>query len=641
MSGIGEYSKSNRLQTRIRKSQILRVVVAVSLFWAFQALAQATTVTRGPYLQIGTPTSVIVRWRTDAASDSRVRYGTSLGSLTSSADNSVFTTEHEVAVSGLTAETTYYYSIGTSTQTLVGDDATYFFETAPTTGTSTTTRVWVLGDSGTANSSAQAVRNAYFNFAGATHTNLWLMLGDNAYDSGTDTEYQAAVFNMYPTMLRKAVLWPTIGNHDTAQSTNPPLTIPYFNIFTLPTNAEAGGMNSGTEKYYSFDYGNIHFICLDSMTSSRSSIGSMANWLRSDLASTTQQWIIAFWHHPPYSKGSHDSDSETELKEMRENILPILEDYGVDLVLSGHSHSYERSFLIDAHYGLSTSFNDTMKKDGGDGREDGTGAYQKASVGPSPHEGAVYAVAGSSGQTSGGTLNHPAMFISLNSLGSMVLDINGNRLDAKFLRDNGTTPDHFTVIKGSTSPNPPTDPTSLTALTVSSSQINLSWTDNADNESGFKIEQSTDGTFTNPTITIVGANVTTYSATGLSAATTYYYRVRAYNSAGDSGYSNTASATTSSGPPADPSNLTATAVSKTQINLSWADNSSNEDGFKIEQCRVPPCKSFSQIAQVGPGITTYSNTGLRQNTTYRYRVRAFNVNGNSGYSDTASAKTFK
>jgi hypothetical protein len=93
------------------------------------------------------------------------------------------------------------------------------------------------------------------------------MLGDNAYDTGTDAEYQAAVFSMYPSILRQSVLWSAIGNHDTAQSTNPSLSIPYFQIFNLPTNGEAGGVASGTEKYYSFDYANIHFICLDSMTS--------------------------------------------------------------------------------------------------------------------------------------------------------------------------------------------------------------------------------------------------------------------------------------------------------------------------------------------------------------------------------------
>jgi acid phosphatase type 7 len=603
----------------------------------------SASVTRGPYLQLGTPNSTVVRWRTNIATDSRVSYGTTQGSLTSNATNSTQTTEHEVFLSGLSAGTKYFYSVGTTSQALAGNDSNHFFVTSPTAGSSIATRIWVLGDSGTADGNAQAVRNAYLSFTGATPTNLWLMLGDNAYDNGTDSEYQAAVFDVYPTMLRQSVLWPALGNHDTAQSSTPPASLPYFAMFTLPTSAQAGGMASGTEKYYSFDYGNIHFICLDSMTSDRSSSGPMATWLRADLASSTRQWTIAFWHHPPYSKGSHNSDTESNLVQMRQTFLPILEDAGVDLVLAGHSHSYERSYLIDGHYGLSTTFTEAMKKDGGSGRADGTGAYSKSTSGVGPREGAVYAVAGSSGQISGGTLNHPAMFISLNNLGSMVLDINGNTLDAKFLRENGAIADYFRIVKGTVAPVPPAAPASLTATTFSSSQINLSWTDNANNENGFKVEQSTDGT-TFTQIAMLGSNTVSFSATGLSASTTYHYRVVSFNDAGNSAFSNTASATTSAAPPASiaaPSGLTATAVSRTQINLSWTDNSGNETGFKIERCKNANCTNYVEIAQVGTNVATFADTTVNRNTAYRYRVRAFNAGGNSSYSNAASAKTLK
>jgi acid phosphatase type 7 len=603
----------------------------------------SASVTRGPYLQTGTPNSTVVRWRTNIATDSRVSYGTTQGSLTSNSDNATQTTEHEVIVSGLSPGTKYFYSVGSTSQALAGNDANYFFVTSPLAGSTIPTRIWVLGDSGTANASAQAVRNAYLTFTGSTPTNLWLMLGDNAYESGTDAEYQTAVFDMYPTVLRQSVLWPALGNHDTAQASNPPASLPYFAMFTLPTNAEAGGMASGTEKYYSFDYGNIHFICLDSMTSDRSATGPMATWLRSDLASSTRQWTIAFWHHPPYSKGSHDSDTDPILAEMRQNFLPILEEAGVDLVLAGHSHSYERSYLIDGHYGLSSTFTNTMKKDGGSGRADVSGAYTKPTLGPGSHEGAVYAVAGSSGQISGGTLNHPAMFISLNNLGSMVLDVNGNTLDAKFLRENGAIADYFRIVKGTVAPVPPAAPTNLTAVTVSSSQISLSWTDNANNENGFKVEQSTDGT-TFTQIAMLGSNAVSFSVTGLTASTTYTYRVVSFNDAGSSSFSNTASATTSAAPPAlpaAPSALTATAVSSTRINLAWTDNSGNESGFKIERCKNVNCTNFAQIAQVGANVTTFADTGVSKNTSYSYRVRAFNGGGNSSYSNTATAKTPK
>jgi hypothetical protein len=419
-----------------------------------QLVGSTTTLqlTRGPYLQSGTPSSIVVRWRTNAPSSSHVTYGLSPSSLVQSATDSALTTEHVVTLSGLSANTRYYYSVGSTTETIAGGDADHSFVTSPAVGTPVPTRIWVLGDSGTADANAQAVRNAYYSFAGSTQPNLWLMLGDNAYESGLDSEYQAAVFNMYPFTLKQSVLWPTLGNHDGTAANSSNQSGPYYDMFTLPKAGEAGGFASGTEAYFSFDYGNIHFINLESFETDRSATGPMMTWLQSDVNSTTQKWIIAFWHHPPYSKGSHDSDTEIELVEMRQNALPILEAAGVDLVLSGHSHAYERSFLIDGHYGTSTTFTAGMKKDGGSGRLDGTGSYHKPTAGKAAHEGAVYTVAGSSGQASGGTLNHPAMFISLNLLGSMVLDVDDLRLDAKFVDNTGTVRDYFTIEKGSTAP---------------------------------------------------------------------------------------------------------------------------------------------------------------------------------------------
>ncbi len=423
-------SKGESTMKSIRSFRAVALTLVLVLTLCQSILAQTVSVTRGPYLQTGTPTSVTVRWRTDVSTDSCVRYGTSVSSLTSKTCSTplTLTTEHVVLLSIPSPDTQYYYSIGTSTGSIAGEgDPSYFFVTAPATGTAKATRIWVLGDSGTAGSSARAVRDAYLSFTGSRHTDLWLMLGDNAYSDGTDSEYQAAVFNMYPTMLRKSVLWPTFGNHDAHSADSASQSGPYYDIFTLPKNGEAGGMASGTEAYYSFDYGNLHFVCLDSSESDRSPSGAMLTWLKADLAANTQQWLIAFWHHPPYSKGSHDSDTETELIEMRQYALPILENYGVDLVLSGHSHSYERSYLLDGHYGVSSTLTSAMIVDAGDGRIDGTGAYQKPGV-LTPHKGAVYTVAGSSGQTGGGSLNHPAMYISLNVLGSLVLDVNGSQL---------------------------------------------------------------------------------------------------------------------------------------------------------------------------------------------------------------------
>ena len=182
----------------------------------------------------------------------------------------------------------------------------------------------------------------------------------------------------------------------------------------------------------------------------------------------------------------------------------------------------------------------------------------------------------------------------------------------------------------------------MAATAVSSTQIRLTWIDNDTAEQGFKIERSAGAGSTDfSQIATVGANVTSFSNTGLTASTSYSYRVRAYNTDGESGYSNTAGAATpaAAAVPNAPSKLTATAVSRSQINLAWADNAGNETGFIIERAKGSTGTDFTRIATVGANVTRYSNTGLAANTAYRYRVSAYNASGTSGYSNIASAKT--
>jgi len=407
----------------------------------------AVALTRGPYLQLGTPTSTVVRWRTSAAVVGGVQFGPSPGVVAGSVQESSARTEHEVRLTGLSPETVYYYSIGTPTATIAAD-ATFHFKTPPAAGLARPVRIWAIGDSGTGDANARAVRDAFTAFTGSRDPDVWLMLGDNAYNDGLDQEYQYAVFDTYPEMLRKTVLWPAYGNHDGSSSNSATNTGPYYDNFTLPKQGDAGGIASGTEAYYSYDYANIHFVELDAYQSDRSPTGPMLTWLARDLAANSQPWVIVYWHHPPYSHGSHNSDTEIELIEMRQNAVPILERFGVDLVLCGHSHAYERSFLIDGHYGDSTTFTAAMKKDAGSGRPDGTGAYRKPTFGMAPHEGAVYVVSGTAAKVGGGTLDYPAMYSSQAVLGSLVVDVQGNRLDATFLDSTGVRRDYFSIVKG-------------------------------------------------------------------------------------------------------------------------------------------------------------------------------------------------
>jgi hypothetical protein len=189
--------------------------------------------------------------------------------------------------------------------------------------------------------------------------------------------------------------------------------------------------------------------------------GAMLTWLEADLADTQQEWIIAFWHHPPYSHGSHDSDVDGQLIDMRTNAVPILEAGGVDLVLAGHSHNYERSMLIDGHYGFSSELLPSMIVDGGSGDPLGSGAYIKTVSIGSPRAGAVYIVAGSFGSTQDGDFDHPIMVTSLLELGSVIIEIDGAEMDVRFLNDTGATLDHFAISKTGPARVPLLDPLGL------------------------------------------------------------------------------------------------------------------------------------------------------------------------------------
>ena len=425
-------------------------------FAAFAVLvgdAAGAVLVRGPYLQVATPDSMTIRWRTDEPVASVVRYGADPDFLNLIDGDLALTTEHEVKLFGLTPETLYYYSVGSLTEDLV-EGPEYLFKTAPRPGTARPTRVWIVGDCGTANTGAGnqvGVRDAYYDLAGSRHTDVWLALGDNAYYSGYDHEYQENFFDVYSQLLRRTPIWSTIGNHETYSGAGNG-RFPYLDIFTFPAAGEAGGVSSGTEKFYSFNHANIHFVCLDSMTMPRTSAGEMARWLEADLAANTNDWIIAFFHHPPYTKGSHDSDGEIEHIQMREALMPILEAHGADLVLGGHSHNYERSKLMRGHFGYSWELEPSMVLDGGSGRPGHTGPYVKPVTGPRANQGTVYCVAGSSGWATFAVGSHPIMYYDAVSMGSLVLDIEGNRLDAMFVRETGAIDDRFSIVKGDPEP---------------------------------------------------------------------------------------------------------------------------------------------------------------------------------------------
>ena len=440
---------------------------------------------------------------------------------------------HKLAVvSGLQPDTTYFYSVGgagTGTQSRQ-------FHTAPAPGkvpADGNTHIWIIGDSGTQTEhfmgrsehqgEAQQVKEGFLAY-NATQANnepldLLLLLGDNAYLEGTDAQWQGAFFDIYPQLVARTPTWPTIGNHEMGMA---PLDVcllvqipgcdkgpvimplgglsespdpasydsngdgpdadgpPYLDIFTLPSRGEVGGVASGTEQYYSFNYGNVHVVSLDSQLSNRDPAQreAMRAWLVDDLSHNSQDWTIVIFHHPAYSKGeNHDSDLEQAEIDMRATFAPVFDAHGVDVVYNGHAHSYERSWYLHGHYGPSSTFDARQHAEldalGNPALGQAGAPYQQLSPASGSDDKTVYTVAGNAGkaddehpckpgQMFGCTLPdwlmHPAHRTfsattpgarphGLAVKGSVVLDISGNTLTSRFIDQHGEILDYFIITR--------------------------------------------------------------------------------------------------------------------------------------------------------------------------------------------------
>ena len=183
-----------------------------------------------------------------------------------------------------------------------------------------------------------------------------------------------------------------------------------------------------------------------------------------------------------------------------------------------------------------------------------------------------------------------------------------------------STPSNIASIKTTALTTVPTAPSSLTA-SVSGATVSLHWTDNATNETSNIVERSTDGGTTFVTYATLGASVVSYADSVTTAGSTYVYRVKAANSAGYSGYSNTASATLA---PATPTGLAASNITTSQITVTWS-NVGGETAFKVY--RSTDGTTFSVIATLGSNVLTYTNTGLNASTKYYYKIGASNAGG--------------
>ncbi|MFM6949359.1 MAG: metallophosphoesterase [Aquirufa sp.] len=430
------------------KKSITNMLHLSLCFFAISLFAQSPKITRGPYIQNITSTSGVIRWRTDIPTSSKITLGESINSQKLNAKNAALVTEHELPIYHLQPDKKYFYTVGSIEQLEKPSDQ-QFIKTNPKKGSTKPIRIWALGDFGAGTENQKAVNNALLNYVGKRKPDVWIWLGDNAYNNGKDEEYQKNVFDFYQKdFLQNTTCYPSPGNHDYAGKHDSSLP-PYFNIFTLPSKGEAGGVPSGTESYYSVDYGNVHLISLNTEekhadgTSLYDGKGAQAEWLIKDLEANKLPWVIAYFHKPPYTKGSHDSDFEDDLIMMRKNVTPIFEKYKVDVVIAGHSHVYERTYAMRGHTELNKTF-DPQKH-----IVENKTSKDKYVIDKNG-QGVIYVVCGSGGKVGGQKAEYPlksSIYSNNKEGGSMLFDIKGNFLDAKWVASNGEVLDQFSIKK--------------------------------------------------------------------------------------------------------------------------------------------------------------------------------------------------
>ena len=289
----------------------------VVLLW----LTGSVILTRGPYVQSVTSTSAILIWQTDVPGSSHVDY--SVGAYSASIDLPEPTTEHVITLTNLSAGAEIVYRVLTNDVELAQGS----FRTAPPLDRSFTFAV--IGDSGTGSRDQFAVADRLV----ALDPQLVLHTGDVVYPDGQASGYNPFFFEPYQALARRAPIYPVLGNHDYHSQRGQP----YLDAFYLPHNNPAD-----TERYYSFDWGNAHFVALDFNAGPDA---QQLDWLKSDLAATQQPWKFVFYHQAIYSSGPHGYEDWVEAK--RRLLAPIFEQYGVDVVFNGHDHDYERTQPIN------------------------------------------------------------------------------------------------------------------------------------------------------------------------------------------------------------------------------------------------------------------------------------------------------
>jgi hypothetical protein len=319
------------------KKAILFSIVFLSLFSfvVFEpSIANAVVFTRSVFLQNVTTNSIEFRWVTDTNEQLIVKYGTttSYGSQVNS-DTVPGTggNNNHAKISGLTPNTKYFYQVTNASGAALtpAGDANHYFKTSPSLGSSTPISFAFWGDSGDNSSSQDSVAKGVF----AKKPDLAFIAGDIAYNYTTDfNANNTNYFNHYSdktagqNSMSFSPYYVTCGNHESSCPT-------VMADHSLPGNGNMGG----TISTYSFDYGNVHFVSLNSNGSYSYPSDAQMSWALNDLRNSNQPWKIIYWHHNGWSHGSHSTDTTRQTQ-----IGNLAKDGGAQMVFWGHSHSYER-----------------------------------------------------------------------------------------------------------------------------------------------------------------------------------------------------------------------------------------------------------------------------------------------------------
>lgn len=393
---------------KIIKLQFVLIFFLLGLYLSLGSKeAYAVAFTRSVVLQNAQPNSVEMRWATDTGGSVTINYGLSIGYGSSVQSNSVAGgSNNHATITGLSPNTRYYYQmISGGTPLTPAGSANHYFKTPPPVG-STTPFTWAIwGDNGSSG-------NVNVPPLTAKKPDLILVAGDVGYPYSTDfNNNNTQYFNVYKSIMSYTPFYATCGNHEASCAT-------LVSDHSLP----AAGSASGVESTYSWDYGNVHFVALNTNQNilfdkaNPQNSAPQIKWAYNDLNASPQPWKILFFHFNGWSSGSH-----ADLANQINNLYPLAQATGVDLVIWGHSHVYERWTA-------------------------------------SSHSGPAFFTIGNGGKNSTTTCtshNPPCLAHSNGEAGFLYAQVNGNQMTVNYVTQSGTTADSVIYSSG---PGGPTIP---------------------------------------------------------------------------------------------------------------------------------------------------------------------------------------